>query len=180
MRKEEKNRLIDSLKEKLKSNNYLYITDISNLNVKKTNDLRRICYKKGVELIVVKNTLLKKAMEKTNDNYESMYDVIKGSTSIMFSDTANLPAKIIKNFRRNSDRPILKAAYVEDMTYIGDEQLNMLVNIKSKNELVADIIALLQSPMKNVISALQSQGNNIAGILKTLSEVKHHENEKND
>ncbi|MCD6113368.1 MAG: 50S ribosomal protein L10 [Bacteroidales bacterium] len=169
-KKEEKNQIIDTLAEKLADNNNIYITDISELNVDKTNALRRDCFNKDVELVVVKNTLLRKAMEKTNKEFDDLYQVLKGPTSLMFSDINNLPAKIIKVFRANSKKPILKGAFVEETTYIGDEQLDALVNIKSKNELIADVVALLQSPAKNVISALQSGGDKIAGVLKTLSE----------
>lgn len=170
MLREEKNQIIDTLAEKLANNNNIYITDVSELNVEKTNDLRRSCFNKDVELLVVKNTLLIKAMEKTNKDFDDLYEVLKGPTSLMFSNVNNLPAKIIKTFRKTSNKPILKGAFVEETTYIGDEQLDALVNIKSKNELIADVIALLQSPAKNVISALQSGGNTIVGVLKTLSE----------
>ena len=170
MRKEEKNQLIDSLSEKLSNSSNIYLTDISNLNVATTYELRSLCFKRDIKLIVVKNTLLRKAMEKSNKEMEALYDILKGSTSLMFSETGNVPAKLIKEFRKKYDRPILKGAYVEESTYIGDDQLDILVNIKSKNELLGDIIALLQSPARNVISALQSGGHKISGILKTLSE----------
>ncbi len=170
MRKEEKNQLIDSLKKQLTNNEYFYITDISGLNSKDTTALRRLCFIKEIKLTVVKNTLLKKAMEKVEKGFEPLYETLVGSTSIMFAKTGNAPAKLIKEFRKKLNRPILKGAYIEEMTYIGDDQLDFLINIKSKNELIGDIIGLLQSPVKNVISALQSGGNNISGILKTLSE----------
>ncbi|MCK4639279.1 MAG: 50S ribosomal protein L10 [Bacteroidales bacterium] len=170
MRKEEKNQLIDSLKKQLTNNEYFYITDISGLNSEDTTALRRLCFKKEIKLTVVKNTLLKKAMEKIEKDFEPLYETLIGSTSIMFAKTGNAPAKLIKEFRKKLNRPILKGAYVEEMTYLGDDQLDFLINIKSKNELIGDIIGLLQSPVKNVISALQSGGNNISGILKTLSE----------
>ncbi|MCX6272249.1 MAG: 50S ribosomal protein L10 [Bacteroidetes bacterium] len=170
MRKEEKNQLIDALTEQLKNANYLYITDISKLNVDTTNKLRRLCFKRSVQLQVVKNTLLHQAMQRTNKDYEGLYDILKGSTSIMIADAGNIPAKLIKEFRRQSDKPILKGAYIDEMTFIGDDKLDSLMNIKSKNELVADIIYMLQSPARNVISALQSGGQKISGILKTLSE----------
>ncbi len=170
MKKEEKNGFIESLAKQLKQNNYLYITDISNLNVENTNKLRRLCFKRGVQLTVVKNTLLRKAMEKSDRDYESLYGVLKGSTSIMFSEVGNVPAKLIKEFRRTSDKPILKGAYIEEMTYIGDKELDSLMYIKSKNELIADVMAMLQTPARNVISALQTGGQTIAGVLKTLSE----------
>ena len=170
MRKEEKNQLIDSLAEQLSNSKYFYITDISDLNSEDTTALRRLCFKKEIKLTVVKNTLLKKAMEKTQKNFKPLYEIIKGSTSIMFAETGNTPAKLIKEFRKKLNRPILKGAFIEEMIYVGDDQLDTLVNIKSKNELIGDIIGLLQSPVKNIISALQSGGNNLTGILKTLSE----------
>lgn len=170
MRKEEKNQLIDSLKKQLTNNEYFYITDISGLNSEVTTALRRLCFKKEIQLTVVKNTLLKKAMEKIEKDFEPLYETLIGSTSIMFAKTGNAPAKLIKEFRKKFNRPILKSAYIEEMIYLGDDQLDFLMNIKSKNELIGDIIGLLQSPVKNVISALQSGGNNISGILKTLSE----------
>jgi large subunit ribosomal protein L10 len=171
MKKEEKSQHIDSLVEKITKNNYIYITDISDLNVETTSKLRRLCFKRNVTLQVVKNSLLKKAMEKSNKNFDSLFDVLKGSTSIMLSDTGNIPAKLIKEFRKGPiKKPILKGAYIEEMCFVGDDKLDVLINIKSKNEIIADIIALLQSPAKNVISALQSGGNKIAGIVKTLSE----------
>jgi len=170
MRKEEKNQIIDSLTEQLNTHNHFYLTDISGLNVEVTNKLRRLCFKRNVELQVVKNTLLQKAMEKTNKDFGSLYDVLKGSTSIMFSDTGNVPAKLIKEFKKSFGKPVLKGAYVEETWFVGENQLETLVNIKSKNELIADIIAILQSPVQNVIGALQSGGHKISGIVKTLSE----------
>jgi len=170
MRKEEKNQLIDSLSEQLTNAKHVYLTDISNLNVAKTHELRSICFKRDIKLIVVKNTLLKLAMERSEKEMESLYEILKGSTSLMFSETGNVPAKVIKEFRKKSDRPILKGAFVEESTYIGDDQLDVLINIKSKNELIGDLIALLQSPARNVIGALQSGGQTISGVLKTLSE----------
>jgi len=170
MKKEEKQQAIDSLAEQLKNSNHFYLTDISNLNVETTNKLRRLCFRRNIQLQMVKNTLLKKAMERAERDYDSLYDILKGSTSIMFSETGNAPAKLIKEFRKTSNRPILKGAFVEETCYLGDNQLDFLVNIKSKNELIGDIIAMLQSPAKNVISALQSGGGTLAGIVKTLSE----------
>ncbi len=170
MRKEEKDQFIETLTEQLNQANYLYITDISDLNVDITNKLRRLCFKRSVQLQVVKNTLLRKAMEKADKNFEDLYGVLKGSTSIMIADAGNLPAKLIKEFRKTSGKPLLKGAYIEEMTYIGDNQLDNLMNIKSKNELIADLVFLLQSPARNVISALQSGGQKISGVLKTLSE----------
>jgi large subunit ribosomal protein L10 len=170
MKKEEKNQFIDSLTEQLANSNYFYITDISTLNVETSNRLRRLCFRRNIQLQVVKNSLLRKAMERSNKEFTELYDVLKGPTSIMFSDSGNAPAKLIKEFRKTCEKPILKGAYIEEACYIGDNQLTMLVNVKSKNELIADVIAALQSPAKNVISALQSSGNKLAGIVKTLSE----------
>jgi large subunit ribosomal protein L10 len=170
MKKEEKNQFIDSLTEQLANSKYFYITDISTLNVETSNKLRRLCFRRNIQLQVVKNSLLRKAMERSNKEFTELYDVLKGPTSIMFSDSGNAPAKLIKEFRKTCEKPILKGAYVEEACYIGDNQLTTLINIKSKNELIADVIAALQSPAKNVISALQSSGNKLAGIVKTLSE----------
>ena len=170
MRKEDKKQLIDSLTQQLTDNNNFYITDVSDLNAEASSNLRRLCHKNGIKMQVVKNTLLKKAMENVEKDYEELYVTLKGNTSIMFAEAGNVPAKMIKEFRKKSDRPVLKGAYIEEMTYIGDDQLDFLIAIKSKNELIADVIALLQSPAKNVVSALQSGGSQLSGILKTLSE----------
>lgn len=170
MRKEDKNQLIETLTEDLKAAKYLYITDISDMNVENTSKLRRLCFKKEVKLVVVKNTLLHKAMEKSGKDFGTLYDVLKGHTSIMIAEQGNIPAKLIKEFRKTSDKPLLKGAYVEEMTFVGDKQLDLLIAIKTKNELIADVISALNSPAKNVISALQSGGQKISGVLKTLSE----------
>lgn len=170
MRKEDKNQIIDSLVEQLNKHSHFYLTDISELNVETTNKLRRLCFRRNIELQVVKNTLLRKAMDKANRDFGSLSDVLQGPTSIMFSETGNLPAKLIKEFRKNFSKPILKGAFVEETCFVGENQLEALINVKSKNELIADVIALLQSPAKNVIGALQSGGQKIAGIVKTLSE----------
>ncbi len=170
MRKEEKNTIIDSLVERIQSKKHFYLADIAALNAESTSKLRRKCFENQIELIVVKNTLLQKALEKLNGNYEELYGTLKDSTSLMLSETGNAPAKLIKEFRKTSPKPILKAAYVEECVYLGDQQLDALVNIKSRDELIGDIIGLLQSPAKNVISALQSGKNTLAGVVKTLSE----------
>jgi large subunit ribosomal protein L10 len=170
MKKEQKTQLIDTLAEKLTNASSFYLADISNLNVETSNRLRRLCFKRNIELNMVKNTLLRKAMEKTGKDYNPLYDVLKGSTSIMFAEVANDPAKLIQEFRKTSPKPILKGAYVQESVYLGDDQLNALINIKSKNELVGDVIWMLQSPIRNVISALQSGSNTISGIVKTMSE----------
>ena len=162
MRKDQKDQLIDSLCEEVKSYPNLYIADIGGLNSVQTSKLRRAAFRKEVKLEVVKNTLLIKALEKSGFDYSELFQVIN-----------NAPAKLIKDFRaaeKNAAKPILKGAYVEECFYIGHEHLDELVNIKSKNELIADVVALLQSPVKNVVSQLQSAGNTITGVLKTLEE----------
>ena len=170
MRKEDKQVLIDSILNELKACPNFYLTDVSDLNAEKTSQLRRQCFNSGVKMIVVKNALLHKAMQQMEKDYEGLYDVLKGSTALMLCETGNAPAKLIKNFRKTSDRPILKGAYIEECCYIGDDMIDALCNVKSKNDLIADVIALLQSPMKNVISGLQSGGHKLSGILETLSE----------
>jgi large subunit ribosomal protein L10 len=158
MTREEKDQMIDSLAETLKSSNTVYLTDISKLNSSNSTRLRSLCFKRNVTLQVVKNTLLKKAMEKSEKNFEGLFQILHGPTSLMISESGNVPAKLIKEFRRTSDKPILKGAYVQEMVFVGDDQLDLLLALKSKNELIADIVALLQSPVKNVISGLQSGG----------------------
>ena len=170
MRKEDKQVLIDSILSELKACPNFYLTDVSDLNAEKTSQLRRQCFNSGVKMIVVKNALLHKAMQQMDKDYEGLYDVLKGSTALMLCETGNAPAKLIKNFRKTSDRPILKGAFIEECCYIGDDMLDALCNVKSKNDLIADVIALLQSPMKNIISGLQSGGHKLSGILETLSE----------
>ena len=170
MRREEKDSIIDSLKVQIDNASHFYLADISNLNAADTSSLRRKCFEKDIELVVVKNTLLRKAFEQSEGKFEELYDILKNSTSIMFCETGNVPAKLIKDFRKEHDRPVLKAAYVEESIYLGDEQLETLSSLKSKDELIADLLALLQAPMMNLLSALQSGGNNLAGVLKTLAE----------
>jgi large subunit ribosomal protein L10 len=171
MNKNEKQLMIDDLSKRLDDNNVIYITDISDLDAVATSSLRRQCFAKNIKLSVVKNTLLKKAMENVQGkNFTELYDVLPGPTAIMLSDTGNLPAKLIKDFRKKNDKPILKGAFVEESVYVGDDQLNSVVDIKSKDELLGEIVGLLQSPAKNVISALSSSKNTIAGLVKTLSE----------
>jgi len=169
MRREEKNAIIDSLTEKLSEYSHFYLTDTAQLNAADTSDLRRKCFENDIKLIVVKNTLLKRALDKSNVNFEELYPVLKGTTSIMFANAGNSPAKLIKEFRRKHDRPVLKGAYVQESIYVGDNMLDALVSVKTKQELIGDIIMLLQSPAKNVISALQSGGNKLHGVLETLS-----------
>lgn len=170
MKKEEKYQIIESLAEKLKTSDFFYLTDTSALNVETINRLRRLCFKRNVSLQVVKNTLLRKAMEKSELDFGPMFQVLNGATSIMFADTGNVPALLIKEFRKTSPKPIIKGAYIQEAFYFGDDQLDDLSRIKSRDELVGDLIGLLQSPAKNVISALQTGGYTIAGVLKTLSE----------
>ena len=170
MRKEDKQVLIDSILSELKACPNFYLTDVSDLNAEKTSQLRRQCFNSGVKMIVVKNALLHKAMQQMEKDYEGLYDVLKGSTALMLCETGNAPAKLIKSFRKTSDRPILKGAYIEECCYIGDDMIDALCNVKSKNDLIADVIALLQSPMKNIISGLQSGGHKLSGILETLSD----------
>jgi len=170
MKREEKNQIISDLAQRISESNHFYLADISELNAEDTSILRRKCFEKDIKLIVVKNTLLKKAFEQIDGDFQELYEVLENATSIMFSETGNLPAKLIKEFRKKHEKPVLKAAFVEESVYIGDNQLEALANIKSKEELIGDIIMLLQSPAKNVLSALQSGGNKLAGIIKTLSE----------
>jgi large subunit ribosomal protein L10 len=170
MKKEDKDTIINSLVEKITENKNFYLADTSELNAADTSLLRRKCFEKDIKLEVVKNTLLRKALERVEGNFEEIYGTLNFPTSIMFCETGNGPAKLIKEFRKTSKKPVLKAAYVEESIYVGENQLEALVNIKSKFELIGDVIGLLQSPSKNVISALQSGGNKLSGIVKTLSE----------
>ena len=170
MTKEEKNQFIDVLDKSIQENSNFYLADISVLSAEESSNLRRLCFKREVSLQVVKNTLLKRSLEKNDSNYEELYDVLKGNTSIMFTDVANAPAKVIKEFRKKHDKPVFKAAHLDASFYIGEEYLDTLSELKSKNELIAEIVALLQSPAKNVISSLQSGGSKLSGIVKTLAE----------
>ena len=170
MTREEKSQVIEDLTAKLTEGNIIYLADISGLNALDTSNLRRACFKANIKLSVVKNTLLEKAMEKSDKDFGELPTALKGNTSLMVSDTGNAPAKLIKEFRKKSDKPLLKGAYVAEAIYVGDDQLEALVNIKSKEEVIGEIITILQSPAKNVISALQSGGTKLSGIIKTLSE----------
>ncbi len=170
MTREEKSVVIDELTAQLSENSNIYLADISGLNAGDTSNLRRACFKADVQLSVVKNTLLEKAMEASDKDFGDLPTALKGNTSVMYSETGNAPAKVIKAFRKKSEKPLLKGAFIEQAVYLGDDQLDMLVDIKSKEELIGDIIGLLQSPAKNVISALQSSGGKLSGILKTLSQ----------
>ena len=169
MRREEKNAIIDSLAEKFRVYSHFYLTDTAQLNAEDTSALRRKCFENGIKLVVVKNTLLKRALEQSGVNFEELFPVLKGTTSIMFANAGNTPAKLIKEFRKQHDKPVLKAAYVQESIYVGENMLDMLVSIKTKEELIGDVILLLQSPARNVISALQSGGNKLYGVLETLS-----------
>jgi len=171
MTREEKQNAIEDLTQQLAEAGIFYIADTSELDALATSNLRRECYKNDVQVSVVKNTLLRKAMEKVEGkDLAELYDVLTGPTAIMFSNVGNAPAKVIKSFRKKHEKPILKGAFVEESIYIGDDQLQSLVDIKSKEELIGEVIGLLQSPAKNVISALKSGGGTIAGLVKTLSE----------
>ncbi len=170
MTREEKSQVIQDLTAQLADTNTIYLADISGLDAVTTSNLRRACFKANVQLAVVKNTMLAKAMEASDKEFGELQDVLKGNTSLMIAEAANAPAKLIKEFRKKSDKPLLKGAFVEEAVYVGDDQLDTLVNIKSREELIGDIIGLLQSPAKNVISALQSGGQTLSGIVKTLSE----------
>ncbi len=170
MKKEDKDKIIESLVEKIDTYKNFYLADISGLNASDTSALRRKCFEKQVKVEVVKNTLFKKALERSTGNYEELYGALENPTSIMFTETANVPAKLIKEFRKSHKKPVLKAAYVQESIFVGENQLEALVNIKSKYEVIGDVIGLLQSPAKNVVSALQSSGGKLAGIVKTLSE----------
>ena len=170
MRKEEKSSVIEQIAATVGEYSNFYLTDIATLNAENTTKLRKECNKQNVKLVVVKNTLFKKALEKVEGDFSELDVVLKGNTAVMFSNTANAPAKLIKEFAKGTDIPKLKAAFVQESFYIGAENLTALIDIKSKNELIGDVIGLLQSPAKNVISALQSGGNTIHGVLKTLGE----------
>lgn len=170
MTKAEKSVVIDRLTSELNDNKIIYLTDTSGLNSIDTSKLRRACFKANVKLSVVKNTLLEKAMSSSKKEFGELDKVLKGNTSLMYSEIGNAPAKIIKEFRKKIEKPILKGASIEDAIYIGDEQLGFLASLKSKEELIGEVITILQSPVKNVISALSSSGSTISGVLKALSE----------
>ena len=170
MRKEEKQEIVQALAEQIKSYGNFYITDTADLSVDKVNNIRRKCFDQGITIQVAKNSLIEKALIEAGIDSEELRSVLKGASTLMFSETGNAPAKLIKELRKAGDKPVLKAAYIQETAFVGDDQLNALVTLKSKDELVADIIAALQSPAKNVISALQSGGNTISGLVKALEE----------
>lgn len=169
MRKEDKNTVIEQISETIKEYAHFYLVDITAMNAADTSTLRRKCFRSDIKLLVVKNTLLHKALESLEVDYSPLYGSLKGSTAIMFANIANAPAKLIKDIAKDGI-PGLKAAYAEESFYIGAEQLDALTSIKSKNEVIAEVIALLQFPAKNIVSALQSGGNTLHGVLKTLGE----------
>jgi large subunit ribosomal protein L10 len=171
MQKELKTSIVEELTETLSNAGVFYVTDTADLDAVSISNLRRICFKSDIQLRVVKNTLLKKAFEQVKDrDYSEFYDLLKGPTALMISEVGNAPAKVIKNFRKKHKKPILKGAWVDQAIYIGDDQIDNLANLKSKEELIGEVIGLLQSPAKNVISALKSGGGTIAGLVKTLQD----------
>lgn len=173
MTREEKNQVIEELQGILTEKKVIYLTDASNLNSADTTRLRGECYKKDVKMRVVKNTLLRIAMDRVeNRDFSELYDVMAGQTALMVGEVGNVPAKLIKEFRKSNDRPLLKGAFVAESVFVGDDQLTALSELKSKDELIGDIIGLLQSPMSNVMGALQSGGNTVSGLVKALSERK--------
>ncbi|QQL48277.1 50S ribosomal protein L10 [Mucilaginibacter ginkgonis] len=170
MNKEQKHELVEGLADQMREFGNFYITDTSNLTVEKINSIRRKCFENNITIKVAKNSLIRKAMEAVGGDFESVYGTLKGSSSIMFSKSGTAPAKLIKELRKQGDKPVLKAAYIDSSAFIGDNQLDTLIKLKSKEQLLGEIIGLLQSPAKNVISALQSGGSTIAGLVKTLQE----------
>ncbi|MCB0557394.1 MAG: 50S ribosomal protein L10 [Lewinellaceae bacterium] len=172
MTRAEKSATIEALKDKLSGIDFFYLADSSTLTVEQVNKFRRLCFDKGIEMKVVKNTLIQKALESSpgDRDYSGLYEALKGPTAILISEKANAPAKLIKAFRETHEKPTLKAAYIDTDIFLGDEKLEELSKLKSKEDLVAEVIALLQSPAKNVISALQSGGQTLSGLLKTLEE----------
>ncbi len=174
MKKEDKGRIINEIAETIKQYSGFYLVETAGLNAEKTSELRRACFKAGIKLVVVKNKLLHKALENMEGDYSELYPALKESTSLMCTNVGNAPAKLIKGFVKKGDKlPLLKGAYVEETVYLGADQLDALASIKSKNELIADVVALLQSPAKNVLSALQSGAGKLHGILETLSKKEN-------
>lgn len=170
MNRTEKAAVVEELTQKFNDSTFFYIADSSTLTVEEINNFRRLCFGQDIELRVAKNTLVKKAMEASSKDFEGLYEVLSGPTSLMFTNVSNAPAKLIEDFRKKHEKPVLKAASIDLDFFIGDDQLKTLATLKSKEELVGDIIGLLQSPAKNVISGLQASGNKLAGLLKALSE----------
>ena len=171
MTREEKAKYIDELTAELTASNIFYLADTAELTVEVVNNLRRRCFQSNIRMKVVKNTLLQKAMDRVDGkDFGNLGETLSGATSIMFSEVGNLPAKLIQEFRKKNEKPVLKGAYIDEAVFIGDNQLDTLANLKSRDELIGDIIGLLQSPAKNVVSGLTGAGSKIAGILKTLEE----------
>ncbi len=170
MKREEKQEIVNALAEQIKSYGNFYITDTASLSVAKINGIRRKCFDRGIAMQVVKNTLIKKALIEAGVDSEELFGALKGASTLLFSETGNAPAKLIKELRREGDKPVLKGAYIDTAVFVGDTQLDALTVLKSREELIGDIIGLLQSPAKNVLSALQSGGNTLAGLVKTLQE----------
>ncbi len=178
MKREEKSKAITEITDVLSNNGIIYLTDISGLNSIETSNLRRLCFKSGVKLAVMKNTFLEQAMTASDKDFGDLLETLKGNTSLMLSDVGNAPAKVIKDFRRKSDRPILKGAIIENDIYLGDEQLELLSSIKSKEEIIGEIVLLLQSPARNIISALKSSSSKLSGIIQTLSNREEQSTDK--
>ena len=172
MTRTDKTAAIAELKETFENNKFFYIADASSMTVAEINDLRRKCFESGVKMKVVKNTLARKALESlpAEAGYEGVYEALKGPTTLMFSETANVPAKVLKDYRGKKERPILKAAYIDTDVFFGDDQLSALAALKSKEDLIGDVLLILQSPIKNVLGSLQSGGSTIAGLVKALEE----------
>lgn len=173
MTRQEKDQLINELAEEIKNHQFVYVTDSSNMTAGNNNALRRILFQNGIKMKVAKNTLIEKALERSNVNWGELTDTLKGTTALLFATDPKAPAKAIKSFRKAGDRPLLKGAYIDSSVFIGDDKLDMLVDLKSREDLIGEIIGLLQSPINNVMGALQSGTNNLAGILKTLSEKEN-------
>lgn len=170
MKKEDKGVIIEKIKEVVSSYPHFYLTETEGMNAAQVSELRRACFKADIKMLVVKNKLMIKALDELEADYSPLYGSLKQNTAVLFSNVGNAPARLIQDFNKKNMKPVLKAAYVEESIYVGENQLDTLATIKSKNELLADVIALLQSPAKNVVSALQSGANTIHGVLQTLSE----------
>ena len=174
MTREEKSAVIEELSSQFTTSRYFYITDHSTLNVEKTNALRRLCFEKGIQMSVVKNSFIKKALEhaalENKEDYSELVGALKGFSAVMFTDAGNIPAKLIKEFRGDDIKPQVKAAFIDSAIFVGDDQLDALTKIKSKTELLGELLGMLQSPMQNLLGALQSGGNTIGGLLKSLEE----------
>ena len=170
MKKTDKSALVQDLSEKINEYSHFYVTNSLGLNAASTSKLRRACFEKDIKMVMVKNTLFKRALQESDKEIDGIEEVLNGTSAVLFSNTGNAPAKLIKDFQKKTGLPVLKGAFVEESVYIGEDQLEVLTNIKSKEELLGDVISLLQSPAKNVVSALQSGGTKIHGILQTLGE----------